>query len=155
MSLAKCQTLMPFGAKNSSSKMRPGCIIKNLLLCRVDIEMPPLVRHALYSRLPPSFDTGGATLFCRRGNFDAPHRTGLADFPHPALQLPSLHRRQGVEVTIDPRLGNRVISKVLGKTLARIAPPLAPSVNPLVHERQHPQVVTLDPLEVAANPVVP
>src|SRR6266481_1028437 len=50
------------------------------------------VRHALYSRLPPSFDTGGATLFCRRGNFDAPHRTGLADFPHPALQLPSLHR---------------------------------------------------------------
>src|SRR5881296_3816072 len=24
-------------------------------------------RHALYSLLPPSFDTGGATLFCRRG----------------------------------------------------------------------------------------
>src|SRR4030095_11864522 len=49
-------------------------------------------RHALYSLLPPSFDTGGGTLFCRRGYFVAPHRTGLADFPHPALQLPSLHR---------------------------------------------------------------
>src|SRR5207342_2649102 len=49
---------------------------------------------------------------------------------------------------------NRVISKVLSKALARIAPLLAPSVNPLVHERQHPQVVTLDPLEVAAEPVV-
>src|SRR4029453_16467177 len=59
-----------------------------------------------------------------------------------------------VKVGIYPRLGNRVISKVLGKAPSVVASPLAPSVNPLVHERQHPQVVTLDPLEVAAEPVV-
>jgi hypothetical protein len=78
---------------NQNSFTVPGwCFV-----CRTQVSLSSRhrnvsVRHALYSLLPPSFDTGGATLFCRRGYFVAPHRTGLADFPHPALQLPSLHR---------------------------------------------------------------
>src|SRR4029434_7614548 len=36
MSLAKRQTLIPFGAKNSSSKIRPGCTIKSLLLFMIN-----------------------------------------------------------------------------------------------------------------------
>jgi len=49
-------------------------------------------RHSLYSPFPSSFDREGATLFCHGEYFDAPHGTGLAELPHPALQLPSLHR---------------------------------------------------------------
>src|SRR4030095_1449188 len=36
MSFAKRQTLIPFGAKNSSSKIRPGCTIKSLLLFMIN-----------------------------------------------------------------------------------------------------------------------
>jgi len=59
-------------------------------------------RHSLYSPFPSSFDREGATLFCHGEYFDAPHGTGLAELPHPALQLPSLRRRQVIKVTIYP-----------------------------------------------------
>jgi hypothetical protein len=48
--------------------------------------MVPSFRFNLFSLLLLPFGIKSATVFNHVKNFNVPHRTGLVDFPHPALQ---------------------------------------------------------------------
>ena len=54
------------------------------LSSRHNIDLPR--RHNLYSLLLPSFNWGVSQYSAIQKDINAPHRTGRADFPHPALQ---------------------------------------------------------------------
>jgi len=51
--------------------------------------MVPSLRFNLFSLFLLPFGIKSATIFSLMGNFNAPHRTGLVDFPHPALRFNS------------------------------------------------------------------
>jgi hypothetical protein len=54
--------------------------------------MVPSFRFSLFSLLLLPFGVKSATIFNLVRNFNAPHRTGLVDFPHPALRFNSPYR---------------------------------------------------------------
>ena len=55
--------------------------------------MDLLRRHTLYSLLLPSFVRGVSQYSAIQKGFNAPHKTGLVDFPHPAFQYISQQRQ--------------------------------------------------------------
>ena len=87
-------------------------------------------------------------------NFNVPHRTGLVDFPHPALQENSLHGRQRVQVVNDAGLRQRVVLPVLVEACPVERASLAAAVEPLQGQTQRHAREALERRHVAADPVV-
>ncbi len=50
------------------------------------------LRYSVFSLVLLPFGIKSATMFHPMRNFNAPHRTGLVDFPHPALRFNSPYR---------------------------------------------------------------
>lgn len=92
-------------------------------------------------------------------NFNAPHRTGLVNFPHPALRPDSLHRRQGIQIVHNAWFGQRVVLQIGAKPGPVERAALTAAVQPLQGQADHQAIeptkarhITADPRNIDSGP---
>ena len=124
----------------------------NVLSSRRTIALPR--RHALYSLFLLSFDSGVSHYSAMGKSINAPHRTGRADLPHPALPQISRNGRRGIQPVDDAGLWQRVVLQVILKARPVERDLLTSSVQPLEDQRLGHISESTQGAAVTADPIV-
>lgn len=88
------------------------------------------------------------------GNINAPHRTGLVVFPHPALQRRSRNRRQSIKIMHYTWFGQWIVAQVFIELFPIERFALTTPVQPLIYQSNRELVVSFYRLHVPADSIV-